>query len=213
MSNYAWANPQTGIREQASSLEDAVRRVWLELQTQVEICQSDANVYEQEPAGQVEKRTAVHNTMGPWEGGYAWASPAGALRLSAPNWENAVQRIQSALDSMTDAPDAVIVYRQRVAITVYQDDPEPPAPSAVPMELDTPTSLIAGILGCSRSDYDVMTTLAMLWIAESLQKLISGDEEALRTALQALPALPEESEGSESPEDRRARLVRERQKA
>lgn len=169
---YAWAHPTSGIREQASSIDEAVRRAWLEL---AECPQEIEQVYvfEQDRVGRVNSSVAVQETLkAVWPDGYAWASPNDAVRHSRPTWEEAIEAIQRELREMRDPPD-VIVYRQRGVAVVDRRDGEPPEFITCEVAADSPSSLLAAIQAGSRSDCETISTMALLWIAESLQQLVS----------------------------------------
>jgi hypothetical protein len=168
MIEYAWAHPETLVRERAKTDREAMRRAWEELQS----CPDWGRrifIYQQERAGTVGKTSSSLEVPESWPSGWAWARPDNAERCMDATFDAATGKIQAILDEMPDPPESVVVYRQRACLIVTKEDPEPAIPEPEQPELDTPTSLISAVADGTRTDFDVITTLAMLWIAEALQ--------------------------------------------
>ena len=171
--NYAWANPTTGIREQASTLEEAKYLAWAELQVIPLGSLPSTVICEQERVGTVAKGTRTLDIEKPWDGGYAWANPRDGKRKMAATWYGAVEQIQHAFADLGEgvSVESVSVYRQRQACVVCFDDPEPGPPAPVVIPPDTPQSLIEEVMDGSCADPGRAQLLAMLWIAGSLQEV------------------------------------------
>ena len=118
------------------------------------------------------------------------------------------------------------VYRQRAAFTVLRSDPDPrqEAPAAPPVIPQDPDSIEALMLGIQSGSIELgyASVMASLRIARALERIAAdycglvpvGEPpeeftEFARRQLYGLAGKPE-SEPTESPEDRRARLVRQR---
>ena len=178
MTNFAWANPSTGVRRQAATLEAARRELWEELQEHIkrnEIAPTtsvNAMIFEQERAGAVSKSSAIVEVEEWWPGGYAYASPVNGERYIVASWNTAADNLIRILREMVEPPHEVIVYRQKACVTVHSSDPEPavPAPPAPPAP-DTPASLIQAVQEGTCYDLNRAQILAMLWIAEALKEL------------------------------------------
>jgi len=175
MTNFAWGNPITGVREVAPTLEEARCLVWNELQDGK--AEPLTEIFEQERVGSVNLTGSTLLTSEKWEGGYAFAAPNNGKRLAFEEWPFTVAAIIFRLREMEDPPEEVIVYRQRLAETVNSDDAEPPAPPEEMMSAyrvphpDTPGSLIQQVLDGTCYDLQRAQILAMLWIAEALHDL------------------------------------------
>ncbi len=174
-SNYAWANPSTGIREQSNSKEEARLLVWREIQ-EASPAPEEAGisviVYEQEPAGKASKEncTLDNPTDGMSWDGYAFANPSDGMRESYSVFIDAANRIAEQWPE--HAPmESVVIYRQREAFRVYCDDPEPAPLIAAEIPLDTPSSLIDQVMEGTCADLQRASLLASLWIAQSLQEV------------------------------------------
>ncbi len=174
-SNYAWANPSTGIREQSNSKEEARLLVWREIQ-EASPAPEEAGisviVYEQEPAGKASKEncTLDNPTDGMSWDGYAFANPSDGMRESYSVFIDAANRIAEQWPE--HAPmESVVIYRQREAFWVFCDDPEPAPLIAAEIPLDTPSSLIDQVMEGTCADLQRASLLASLWIAQSLQEV------------------------------------------
>jgi hypothetical protein len=184
--NYAWANPSTGIREQAGTKEEARERVWKELQkppgVAAEVQESHgwssneklvaipvaAGVYEQEPVGWSSNEKFDLAIPEPWDS-YAFTNPTSGHREIVGSFDMARIRIAEAWPEHAPV-DSVTIYRQRLAFEVRWDDPEPEAPTPPEPEEETPSSLIAQVLAGNCADFGRAQLLASLWIADALQK-------------------------------------------
>ena len=178
--NYAWANPTTGIREQASTKEEARLLAWEELHTEDDR-HTTVTIFEQERIGSVTSTTATLDAGDRWEAGYAWANPSSGRRDSAGAWEYAVEDIQFAFAEMGESVpvDSVTVYRQRLAEIVHWNDPKPETPAPTIPDPDTPQSLIEQVLQGTCGDLGRAQLLAMLWIADGLQEVGGSDALAM----------------------------------
>jgi hypothetical protein len=170
--NYAWSHPETGVREQDDSAENARRRVWEELQAP-KISPSKAlavPVYEQEPIGWVSQSNKWHDIPEAWDS-YAWTDPNNGRRHSDPFWCEVVKSIQETWPENSPV-EKVIVYRQRLAFWAKATDPEPapPAPPAAPDD-DSPASLIEQVIHGNCADLNRASLLAQLWMAQSLMEI------------------------------------------
>ena len=175
MTNFAWANPITGVREIASTLEEARYLVWQELSTVAWYEPQVCHIFEQQRAGIVTKTTATREIAELWNSGYAFASPVDGKRAWVGGWDITVRTIQNLLSGMEEAPDSVIIYRQREVARVLSKDPAPEAPAPPrPPAADTPESLIASVSEGTCYDLQRAQILAMLWIAEALQERYPG---------------------------------------
>jgi len=179
--NYAWSHPETGIREQDDSPENARRRVWEALQAP-KLSALAVPVFEQEPAGYVTKTTNHLDVPEFWDG-YAWANPTNGRRESNHYWVDVVSSIVEAWPENSPT-EQVIVYRQRVAFWVKATDPEP-APPAVPDD-DSPASLIEQVMEGNCADLNRASLLAQLWMAQSLME-IAGYLHNLDSPTHSLP--------------------------
>ena len=174
MINYAWANPTTGIREQAASAAEARFHAFEALERHKQTRGTlpfHLVVYEQEIAGRVTRSTDMLFEPEAWQAGYAWANPNTGQRDTTETWKIAVEDIQLVWPA--DAPiDFVTVYRQRFAFNVDLDDrrPEAPAPAEIPP--DSPASLIQAVMEGTCADLGRAQLLAMLWIAEALRRRV-----------------------------------------
>lgn len=175
MTNFAWANPITGVREVAPTLEEARYLVYGELRDSGSIDTPPVTIFEQERAGVVSANYSTREIVEPWEHGYAFASPADGKRSCVGGWDITVEVIQILLNGMEEAPESVIVYRQRKVDEMYYGCPAPPAPPEEMMSAyrvpppDTPESLIRQVSDGTCYDLQRAQILAMLWIAEALQ--------------------------------------------
>lgn len=177
MTNFAWANPITGVREVAPTLKEARYLVHGELRDSGSIGAPPVTIFEQERAGIVSANSATLDAEEPWEDGYAFASPVDGKRSWVGGWDITVEVIQILLNEMEEAPESVIVYRQRKVDEMYYGCPAPPAPPEEMMSAyrvphpDTPGSLIQQVLDGTCYDLQRAQILAMLWIAEALHDL------------------------------------------
>lgn len=169
MSNYAWANPTTGIREQSSTKEEARLLAWEELQKDFADDHVTVRIFEQERIGSVTSTSQTLDTHETWEAGYAWADPRDGKRECAMSWASALDQIQRAFVELGGSVpvDSVTVYRQRLAEIVHWNDPKPETPAPTIPESDTPQSLIEQVLQGTCGDLGRAQLLAMLWIAQS----------------------------------------------
>lgn len=217
---YAWANPTTGIREQAPTIEEARYRVWNELQEMKRPPQF-VEIHEQVAAGSVSRSGSSvsdgfrENNNEWWEDLWAWADPINAAREIRTSLHAAIRTIQERLSKIPDsATSEVVLYRTRpVERIMTKGTPAPPAPSATPGGLDTPKSLISKIHSGERSDYDQIQTLALLWIAQGVQQLVAGDapqQVFAKAFAESLNALEPVKDYRETDEEHRARMVQER---
>jgi hypothetical protein len=170
VTNFAWANPSTGVRRQEATLEAARHFLWHELQIATKdflpTHSLSGVIYEQERAGVVAESSVNFEIEGWWPGGYGYASPIDGKRQHASCWVDAVEGIRADLAEI-DSPVEVIVYRQRSVATVHSTDPEPAAPApAPPPDDDTPSSLIRDVMAGTCYDLGRAQLLALLWIAE-----------------------------------------------
>lgn len=170
MTNFAWANPTTGVRRQAATLEAARHEAWEELQED-RTGAIQAVIYEQERVGIAGMATASWEIHESWGEGYAGASPKDGRRFYRSTWTAAVELVRELLGGMQEPPQEVVIYRQRAATIVYSTDPEPAAPVPLLIEDNTPASLIRDVLAGTCYDPGRAQLLAMLWIAEGVQKL------------------------------------------
>jgi hypothetical protein len=181
MSNFAWANPSTGIREQSNSKDEARLLVWKELQEVSpgpEEAKVNVIVYEQERAGVIGENSQTFDDpaetfdrFSSWES-YAWADPRDGRRVMAQSRGIAVQTIQIELGLLDHAPvDSVALYRQRKAFTVDWNDARPADPAPAEIPIDTPSSLIEQVMEGTCADLNRASLLASLWIAQSLQEV------------------------------------------
>jgi hypothetical protein len=172
--NYAWANPTTGIREQAGTQAEARQRVWKEIQAYPAEAPSQFDdfmvaVYEQEAVGWAsnEKHEVILSV--PWDS-YAFTDPSTGKRCIVGSFDMARIRIAEAWPEHAPV-DSVTIYRQRLAFEVRWDDPEPEAPAPPEAEEETPSSLIAQVLAGNCADFGRAQLLASLWIAKSMQEV------------------------------------------
>jgi hypothetical protein len=169
--NYAWANPSTGIREQASTKEEARLLAWEALQKLETGAPEHVAVFEQEPAGSASPSAWDLTNSEPWADGYAWTDLNTGQRNSTDTIEIAVCDIQTNWPAHVPF-DSVTIYRQRRAFWVNFDDPKPEPPAPIVIPPDTPSSLLQSVMEGSCADLGRAQLLAMLWIAESLQKAV-----------------------------------------
>lgn len=125
MTNYAWANPITGIREQADTLEEARLRIWDALQAPDTVT-DQVTIWRQSAAFKITLQSVQNYgqlAAEPWTS-YAWASPVHATR----HWHKirgmAIDGIRRELQNSPEA-DAVILYMQREAGSVDRFSPRP----------------------------------------------------------------------------------------
>jgi len=169
MINYAWANPSTGVREQAGTKEEARSRAWESLHAGP-FDTVPVLVFEQEPVGRASNTSSGQEIIEQWEGGYAFTHPANGERCIAFTFDEARKWI--AAEWPEHAPiDSVVIYRQRLAFEVHWDDPKPETPAPVEIPDDTPQSLIQAVMQGSCADLQRASLLANLWIAASLQEI------------------------------------------
>lgn len=237
MSNYAWSNPSTGVREQAVDEDEARLQAWESLHKAPELPhQTAVPVFEQQVAGWASQTESDQSIAETWGNGYAWTDPVHGKRCQISEWGIAVAIIQSGWPEHAPV-DQVMIYRQRLAFVVKWDDPRPEPPAPVAIEPDTPSSLIQQVMEGTCGDLQRASLLASLWIAASLQE-VAG---ALHYMSPGPPSLPkcrlcqeeladpdgticpkcaqaildadavfETPETAEQADERRARLVRER---
>jgi len=190
LTTYAWANPETSVREQADTLEEARLRAWTELQQLVGATPA-VIIYRQEPAGQVGPDSSVLHNVTPWaavqrdrdEGqspawadGYAWASPVDALRFTSETFQGAVETIRRQ-DPDFDRTKTIIIYRQHEAARVSKSDPQPPTPPTPPSPIEESQidSMIQLLLSREDpQDYEISRAgaLGQLWAAKALREIL-----------------------------------------
>lgn len=151
--NYAWANPNNGLREQTPVLPDlskmlaeAKRRVWIELQKELapegefedELGPIEANcsIWRQEPVGTVTvngphldpARVVELESSAPGSS-FAWCQPETGIRMVSEMFPGAeLVDILKRLQSQNDPTSEVIVYATWLECVVNRSDPEPEAP-------------------------------------------------------------------------------------
>lgn len=179
MYSYAWANPITGIREQAESLEMAKSILWEELQSpQVEeegvrACM----IFARTEAGQVGPTTGEIVSLSSEWPYYTWASPKnGALQVSSLSAIATLNRIHKQFIDYTGPVSEVIVYHAKEVARLTPSDPRPESPAAIAPRRQTSSDLLKQAHEGSLVDQGHATTLAFLWIAEALQKIATWCE-------------------------------------
>jgi hypothetical protein len=174
--NYAWANPTTGIREQAGTQAEARQRVWQELKSagagsftsNGAALIDPVKIYEQEAVGWASNEKYEVTLSAVWDS-YAFTDPSTGKRCIVGSFDMARLRIAEAWPEHAPV-DSVTIYRQRLAFEVRWDDPEPEAPAPPEAEEETPSSLIAQVLAGNCADFGRAQLLASLWIADALQR-------------------------------------------
>ena len=199
--NYAWANPQTGLREQTGVAKDpkdqtelarlraeAKARVWEELQSDSVPTPYDWYVWEQVPMGTVTASgdeidsSKIDNSYNM----FAWCDPLNGKRALSEQWPSHLKEILKA--DKSGFASEVVVYATREAFTVSRDEPKPEMPAPPPtVNRTSPHPLPAEFADLEALAEEVsrfidldsghpgpkVTALALLDIAASLREIVA----------------------------------------
>ena len=186
MYSYAWANPITGIREQAETLEMAKSILWEELQSARATLESSGvsgdrprsrSIWQRKEVGTVGKTThsVIDEPSSEWTL-YLFASPINGALYVLDNRAFTISRIADQLRDAQAGIDDVVVYLAREAARVKREDPRPESPAPMAPRQQTPSDLLKQAHEGSLVDQGHATTLAFLWTAEALQKIATWCE-------------------------------------
>ena len=198
--NYAWANPQTGLREQTGVAKnpkdqtelarlraEAKARVWEELQSDSVPTPYDWYVWEQVPMGTVTASgdeidsSKIDNSYNM----FAWCDPLNGKRALSEQWPSHLKEILKA--DKSGFASEVVVYATREAFTVSRDEPKPEMPAPPPkVNRTSPHPLPAEFADLEALAEEVsrfidldsghpgpkVTALALLDIAASLREIV-----------------------------------------
>lgn len=178
--SYAWANPSTGLREAADSLELAKSTLWGEMHPdgvgQFPLSPYiSAVIWERKEAGGVGRVSAALAAPSLEWPDFVWAAPNDARLMVGHVQELVVGVIQDQFQSASPETGDVIVYHAREAAIVRRGDPRPESPAPKALPVPTPGDLIRRINQGEYVDQQQALTLGVLWIAESLQRGIGGN--------------------------------------